>query len=146
MHNDLNNSLAFNIARVGLLLRRELIQALTEYDITPEQWQVLVILYGSERPLTQSELINHTYQDRHSMSKLLKRLENKEWIIRKKGEVDTRSVLVGITDEGRLMKEKIQQKLSAQVRANSFSNCTSDEKEIVMNVMKKMRCTMGDKL
>ena len=48
----LNNNLGYNLYRAYLLFHRELIRALKAYSVTPEQWQVLIILWnhGSVTP------------------------------------------------------------------------------------------------
>ena len=50
---ELQDSLGYNLYRVSLLFRRELIRALSEYGLTPEQWQVLVVLWSSDHPVSQ---------------------------------------------------------------------------------------------
>lgn len=144
--NNLNDSIGFNIARVGILLRRELIHALKEYDITPEQWQILVILYDSDNSINQKEIVDRTYQDRHAMSKMVKKLYEKKLINKISSDTDSRVSLIEITSKGRDVKSKIQANLNEVVKLNSLSKLTSNEKKTILDIMKKIRITLGDKL
>ncbi|MEL6546078.1 MAG: hypothetical protein AAFQ82_15730, partial [Myxococcota bacterium] len=62
---SLEQVMQFNCYRAGLLLRRELMHALKEYDLTPEQWQVLVTLWDSGQALSQTEIAEVVLKDRH---------------------------------------------------------------------------------
>lgn len=144
--NKLNDSIGFNISRVGILLRREIIHALKDYDITPEQWQVLAILYDEKSSINQKEILEKTYQDRHAMSKIIKKLVYKELITKVPSDSDSRISLIKITPKGKILKSEIQNSINSTIRENSLSNLTIQEKESILNIMKKIRTTLGDKL
>jgi DNA-binding MarR family transcriptional regulator len=88
---ELEESLGFNIDRVAQLYRRELVRALADYDLTPEQWQVLAAVASDEAGFTQSELAALTVKDKHSMSRMLDRLERAGWVARRVHPEDARA-------------------------------------------------------
>ncbi|HNH10583.1 MAG TPA: MarR family winged helix-turn-helix transcriptional regulator, partial [Leptospiraceae bacterium] len=63
----LDDQLSFNIHRVSVILRREMIRCFREFDLNPEQWQVIVSLWEKKK-LTQTEIIEITLQDAPSGS------------------------------------------------------------------------------
>jgi DNA-binding MarR family transcriptional regulator len=87
----LEESLGFNLYRVAQLYRRELIRALADYDLTPEQWQILVALSESCDSLTQGEIAALTFKDKHSVSRMLDRMEQAGWIKRGAHPEDARA-------------------------------------------------------
>ncbi|QDG53504.1 MarR family transcriptional regulator [Persicimonas caeni] len=91
---SLEGALGFNITRVALLFRRELIVALQEYDLTPEQWQILVAIVESEQAVDQTALAQVTLKDKPNVSRILKRMERDGWVERVVNPEDARAKLV----------------------------------------------------
>jgi len=60
---DINDSLAFNISRAGVLLRRDLTKVLSDYSMTPEQWQIMMILGLSNEPVNQKFITQSLMKD-----------------------------------------------------------------------------------
>ena len=77
----LDEQIGFNLYRLSLLFRRELLRCLDEYSLTPEQWQALVTLRGKDR-LSQSEIAAVTLQDAPTVSRMLARMERDGWVHR----------------------------------------------------------------
>ncbi|WNG34362.1 MarR family transcriptional regulator [Archangium violaceum] len=96
---ELNDQLGYNLYRAALLFRRELIRALREHDLTPEQWQTLASLW-SHGPLSPSEIARVTLQDLPSISRMLSRMEKRGWVNRVEDPKDGRSFRVELTKEG----------------------------------------------
>ena len=72
----LENTLAFNLFRASTLMRRAFIRGLKDFDLTPEQWQVLALLYEFES-ITPTEISKITLQDLPSVTRMLARLEKR---------------------------------------------------------------------
>ena len=102
----LNNNLGYNLYRTYLLFHRELIRALKSYGVTPEQWQVLIILWnhGSATP---TEISTVTLQDLPSISRMLVRMERNEWTERVINEKDGRSFHVIPTKKAEGLKSEM---------------------------------------
>lgn len=102
----LNSNLGYNLYRTYLLFHRELIRGLKSYGITPEQWQVLIILWN-HGSVTPTEISQVTLQDLPSISRMLVRMERNGWTKRVVNEKDGRSFHVILTDKGKNQKNEM---------------------------------------
>ena len=139
----LDNALGFNIYRVGLLFRRELIRALTEYKMTPEQWQVMATLWTTGHPLNQNEIVSSTLKDKPTISRMIKRLEKNGWVERKAKNQDGRVTIIQLTNKGKKYEKEISQKVKTHFR-KIFKHLEKDEGYILINTLKKLRHLLGD--
>lgn len=139
----LNDALSFNIYRVGLLLRRELIRALADYQMTPEQWQVMATLWSTCGPLSQSEIVQLTLKDKHTVSRIIQRLERNGWIEKKISPRDSRLTIIQPTPKGESLKNEVPQRLSAHF-INIFQEFCAEEKQLLLDLLKKLRGALGD--
>ena len=102
----LNSNLGYNLYRTYLLFHRELIRGLKSYGVTPEQWQVLIILWN-HGSVTPTEISQVTLQDLPSISRMLVRMERNGWTKRGANEKDKRSFRVTLTDKGKSQKDEM---------------------------------------
>ncbi len=140
---SLNNALGFNLYRVNLLFRRELMQALSDYGITPEQWQIATILWESDHPLSQHEIVQDTLKDKHTVSKIINRLNRDGWVIKTVSPKDKRVVVVELTEKSRLLRTEMLKKLSNHFNV-IFKDYGMDEHDNLLNLLKKLRKVLGD--
>jgi len=110
---ELEDAVGFNLYRVALLFRRELMLALKEYELTPEQWQVLVALKSASSDVNQQDLCALTLKDKHAMSRMLTRMERHGWVQRRPDPNDSRAVLMRSTSKGHDHVEIIRRQLVA---------------------------------
>jgi DNA-binding MarR family transcriptional regulator len=94
---ELESSLGFNLDRVALLFRRELVRALADFDLTPGHWQILAALSAHPDRLTQGDIATLTFKDKHSVSRMLGRMERAGWITRLVDPLDARASAVGLS-------------------------------------------------
>jgi DNA-binding MarR family transcriptional regulator len=73
----LDDALAFNLDRVASFFRHELMVALADYDLTPEQWQLMSVLWANEAGLSQQAMTDLLAKDKHNISRMIRRLEAK---------------------------------------------------------------------
>ncbi|HZG13410.1 MAG TPA: helix-turn-helix domain-containing protein [Candidatus Bathyarchaeia archaeon] len=64
------DSLGHYLYRIGQLMREETNRVLQEYDLTPQQWQLLIALVRSDG-LTPTELGTMTLRDKTTISRIL---------------------------------------------------------------------------
>ena len=76
------------------------------YDITLEQWVVLLIL-GKENIMNQKQLAEKLEKDQPTLARILDILERKKLIERQSIKEDRRSFSVHITDLGRSLKDEV---------------------------------------
>ncbi len=139
----IDNALGFNIYRAGLLVRRELIRALTDYKLTPEQWQILITLWTIGKPLSQKEIVRDTLKDKHTVSRIIKRLERDGWITKVVSLKDKRLTLIHLTEKGISMKEKVPGKLFTHF-GEVISDFPQEDRDQLLHLLKKFRMVLGD--
>lgn len=112
---------------------------LDELDITYSQYLVLMVLWENE-PQTVNQIGEKLYLDSGTLTPLLKRLELKGIVTRKRKANDERVVNIGLTKLGYELKEKatfIPQKVVEDM------GITSDElmelKQIVIKILNKTK-------
>jgi DNA-binding MarR family transcriptional regulator len=78
---SLDESLGFLLYRSHIQVSAALRNAFQDagYDLTPEQWAVLLRLREQEG-LNQSNLGEKTYKDRHNITRILKQLDKRGYI------------------------------------------------------------------
>lgn len=134
----LKESLAFNISRASTLLRRHLIRTLSDDNITPEQWQIIIMLWQSDEPISQKEIAVSLLKDKHTVSRMIKKLESNGWIEKLSKKGDSRITLVQLSKKGLDTAENIYKKLSTSVRTEVFKHFSTAEKDQVKSFMKRL--------
>ncbi len=139
----LNDALGFNLNRAVLLFRRELVRALEEYGMTPEQWMIMAALWTTGRPINQSEIAQLTMKDKHSVSRIIQRLERDGWIDKKNNPHDARITIIRPTKKGQSLKEKVPERLNEHFE-KILSDFGEKEWEELIVSLKRLRKTLGD--
>ena len=95
-------------------------------DLTYTQYITMMVLW-ERTSLTAKELGRILYLDSGTLTPLLKKLEVKGYLTRKRSEADERNLIVTVTDEGLALREK------ALHIPQAMSECLNLEKdEIIM--------------
>ena len=136
----LEEALGFNIYRTAQLFRRELIDALKEYRLTPEQWQILAALWTTSDELTQQEISNLTLKEKQTVSRIIQRLERDGWITKTVSKDDARAFIVRLTPKAKRLNKVIPQKLSAHFKPKN--PLSLDEEKNLITLLKKLRFTL----
>jgi MarR family transcriptional regulator, organic hydroperoxide resistance regulator len=76
------------------------------YDVTSEQWGIMARIRESEG-VNQNRLSANTTKDRHNITRILSRLENRGFIERRPDEGDKRAYRIFLTDDGRSVYERL---------------------------------------
>ncbi|MBM3617419.1 MAG: MarR family transcriptional regulator, partial [Alphaproteobacteria bacterium] len=83
-------SLSFHASRLAMALRREQMIALKPFQLTPEQWQVLAVLWEFDT-VSQSDLAAITQRDEPSISRMVRTMETNGWVERNIDKTDGRT-------------------------------------------------------
>ena len=134
----LDDALGFNLYRVALLFRQELMTALSDYGLTPEQWQVLQALWSTEGDLNQSEVAHLTLRDRHTASRIITRLERDGWIEKHPDPEDGRAYLVRLTAKAEALRQDVPQELFAHFE-DLLDVLEDGEEAHLLRLLKKLR-------
>ena len=93
--------IGFYIDRTYKVVRQDLLNQFKAegIDLTPEQWVVLSRL-EEKKKLSQSELGNQTFKDKHTLSRIVDLLCRKKYVKRKVASDDKRKIIVKLTSKG----------------------------------------------
>ena len=90
---------------------------LDELDLTYTQYITMMVMW-EHKELRVKEIGKYLFLDSSTLTPLLKRLEEKGYVVRKRSAQDERDLIVTITDSGEALKEKavtVPERLSACV-------------------------------
>lgn len=140
----LDDAIGFNVYRVALLFRSELQDALSDYKLTPEQWQVMQTLWSSDEMLNQNDIAHLTLRDKHNVSRMLARMEKNGWIQRERDPDDGRAYIIKSTEQAQEKKEGVRNHLLEHF-AKIFINFDQRELDQLLLILKKFRRLLNDK-
>lgn len=81
---------------------------LDKLDLTYTQYIVMMVMW-EKKEVTVKELGKCLYLDSGTLTPLLKKLEEKNYVVRKRSKEDERNLIVSITQEGEDLKERAVQ-------------------------------------
>ena len=130
----LENQLCFPLYAASRQITGLYTPFLKELDLSYTQYIVMLVLWQNEQ-IRVTDLCRRLYLDTGTITPLLKKLENKGYLIRKRSMEDERVVMVCLTDEGRQLKKK------AVSIPEKVSNCVSlqnDEAAALYGILYKI--------
>ncbi|MFG4003266.1 MarR family winged helix-turn-helix transcriptional regulator [Flavobacterium aquidurense] len=112
---------------------------LDELDITYSQYLVMMVLWEKDG-LTVNQVGEKLYLDSGTLTPLLKRLESKGFVIRKRKKEDERVVQVFLTDQGGNLQQKACEiPLKMQEELNLTNEDLLELKETVQKILNKIQ-------
>ncbi len=96
---------------------------LDELDITYTQYITMMVIW-EEKEITVKALGEKLFLDSGTMTPVLKSLEAKGYVVRKRSTTDERSVSVFLTDSGEALKEKA---VDIPAKVAGCTNLTAEE-------------------
>ena len=113
-------------------------------DLTKEQMIVLKKLHDHDG-LHQNELAFLTLRDKSTLTRLLSKMENKNYISRKKSKKDKRINNVYLTDLGKEIFEKTRP-IIKHIISTMEQNISQKEKQQIINTLKKIQYNFTSKV
>lgn len=104
-HLKLENQLCFPFYALSRLITRAYQEDLDALGITYPQYLVLMVLWEKE-DISVIEIGEKLILNTNTITPLLKRMETQGLITRTPSQTDQRKVLIGLTENGRTMREK----------------------------------------
>lgn len=136
MSNSTNKNLDHDLCFLFYITTKEVINRfnkfLKQYNISFPNYMVLSYIEDDEEVFVKT-LCNKLFLDSGTISPIVKRLEKKNLVIRKRLPEDERKVMLSLTEEGKELKAQFKN-ISTQV-INQL-NLDSDEKEDYYNMMR----------
>ena len=111
-HYRLHDRLGYRVSRLARIMQTQLEAVLAEDGLTRMMWLVLTGL-GEDGVRTPSELADYIGITRPAASRLLKRMEERGFVLRAEGDGDGRSVDLGLTDTGRAVLARARPQVDA---------------------------------
>ena len=130
----LENLLSFPLYACSKEVIKQYKPYLDKLDLTYTQYITMLALW-EHQTLTVKDLGQYLYLDSGTLTPLLKKLESKGFITRKRSESDERNVLVSITESGEQLKEEA---LSISKRILDFTTMDRSELETLYNILNKV--------
>ena len=121
MHNDkynclkLENQLCFPLYACSKEVIRRYKPYLDKLDLTYTQYIAMMVMW-EKKEVTVKELGQCLYLDSGTLTPVLKKLEEKNYVVRNRSKEDERNLIVSITQEGENLKEQAVQ-IPASLRA-----------------------------
>ena len=108
-----NDSRGFPRGRVSCRWQRRINTGLRPFDLTHAQFVLLAsltwLVAHSQKPLTQADLASHAKMDVMMVSNVLRKLEEKDLIVRTPHPQDTRAKSLSVTAKGRELAARVVQ-------------------------------------
>ncbi|MDH5655524.1 MAG: MarR family transcriptional regulator [Spirochaetia bacterium] len=139
---NLDDQLGFNINRVALLFRRELIRCFRDYHLSPEQWQILAALW-QKKSLSQSEIMKITLQDAPATSRIISKMAKNNLVKMEASAADRRTKIVGLTKKGDSLKKVLPEKLVGHFN-HLLKEFPSGRRNELLKILKDLRTIFGD--
>lgn len=101
-------SIPFYVAKTSNILKLRLHRAFKQhgFNITPEQWAVMNILW-KEDGQPQKEIAKRVFKDNSNLTRMLDLLEKDNLVERRRHETDRRSYRIFLTRKGKNIKSKL---------------------------------------
>ena len=107
-----------------------------EFDITIAEWRVLAQL-AEQQKLYSKDIGEITSMDKSKVSRAVKALETKHYLLRKTDQKDNRAAYLSLTIEGKSLYQKIAPK-ALQWERKFIGVLEKSEHQELMNILKKL--------
>ncbi len=143
---DFENSIGPWLGKTVKILEYYLQERFNDHhlDLTKEQMIVLKRLHDKDG-LSQNELAFLTLRNKSSLTRLLSKMEKKNYIVRKQCKEDKRINLVYITEFGEEMFKKTKPALKEMISTMEH-NVSDLEKEQIIKILKKIQHNFDSKI
>lgn len=134
----LDNQLCFPLYAVSKEIIRRYKPILDEYDMTYTQYIAMMVMW-EQKELSVKELGAFLYLDSGTLTPLLKTMEKKGWVTRKRSDKDERVLNVTLTEAGERLKEEA---VSIPAKIASCVNLEPEEAAALYKILHKLMSTM----
>ena len=125
-----------NLARSALVHRLTSNFRSLGYDITAEQWRVLMILWHKDGQ-TQQELSEQAGKDKGNITRMISNLEKKNILVRIPNHADGRSKLIYLTKKGMDCRKALNPIVNKTLK-EAQESIPKEEMELCKSVLKKV--------
>lgn len=130
----LGNQLCFPLYAAAKEITRKYKPYLDKLDLTYTQYICMMVMW-EHQSLNVKQLGEYLYLDSGTLTPLLKKLEEKGYIERKKKDSDERNLIITVTDKGLALRDMA---LSVPQSMGSCISISSEEAELLYKVLYKI--------
>ena len=130
----LGNQLCFPLYAAAKEITRKYKPYLDKLDLTYTQYICMMVMW-EHQSLNVKQLGEYLYLDSGTLTPLLKKLEEKGYIERKKKDSDERNLIITVTDKGLALRDMA---LSVPQSMGSCISLSSEEAELLYKVLYKI--------
>ena len=130
------DSIGFLLKRVRASLTAAVDRQMAEYDISHDQWGVLIVM-AQGHGQSAAELARTIECDGGSMTRMIDRLEAKGYLTRERRGHDRRVVWLQLTPAGKDLAEKLKS-VVVDVQNHHLRGFTADELEVFKDFLRRM--------
>ena len=130
----LDGQLCFPLYAAARIFMRRYTPVLAEIGLTYTQYITMLVLW-EKGELTAKDLGRRLNLDSGTLTPLLKKMETKGLLSRKRSALDERNLVVSLTDEGRALKEKAYR---IPDRMMKMSPLTPEETAVLSGILRKI--------
>ena len=137
----LENQLCFPLYALSRKVTAHYKPLLDELDLTYPQYLVMLLLW-EHQTLSVKELGDHLMLDSGTLTPLLKRLEQKKIVVRKRSAEDERIVLISLTPEGKQLQGKaVEVPVKLQCSLNLSDDDITTARSQIIKLLSKIKET-----
>ena len=131
---DLENFLPYRLSVIANLVSQDLSCVYANYDLTRTQWRVMAVI--SEGTLTAGEISHKTLMDKTTISRAVKQLIERKFVVRMASQIDGRSSPLRMTRAGlAIFRDIVPKALEVeQVVLQKFTHRQRESLEQLINV------------
>ena len=130
----LENQLCFPLYAASREVIKQYKPLLDKIDLTYTQYIVMMVLWDKQS-ITTKELGNLLYLDSGTLTPLLKKMEAKGYLTRKRSEFDERNLTITITEKGAQLKD---QAITVPAEMANCTNLTPEEAQTLYRTLYKI--------
>lgn len=130
----LKNQLCFPLYACAKEVVKKYKPYLDEIDLTYTQYIAMMVLW-EKKEVNVKELGECLYLDSGTLTPVLKKLEQKDFITRTRDKYDERNVIISLTDEGERLKEKA---VSIPMKMGACINIDAEEAKTLYRILYKI--------
>ena len=130
----LKNQLCFPLYACAKEVVKKYKPYLDEIDLTYTQYIAMMVLW-EKKEVNVKELGECLYLDSGTLTPVLKKLEQKDFITRTRDKCDERNVIISLTDEGERLKEKA---VSIPMKMGACINIDAEEAKTLYRILYKI--------
>lgn len=116
-----------------------------DYGMLPAEWRTMAILGSTSSGLQATEIVARSSMDKVVVSRAVKRMEERGFVVRESNAADGRSFLLKLSDEGRAVYEDLGPKLKA-VEQRMLGGLSEEEIEGFLEVTRRIRENLAGEL